>query len=194
VEMEVICSLAIDEIGCVCDGSMAIAFVLAFALAIVSSAVFVTVDCRIWEVWAFEHHAYGGRSAVLRGANCSSCVSLRHEKLCTEYPKQRCIPAYNTISSIQFYKEEHDISCVRVYRDLNCAGIPVATLTKGSHCSKYFCGSTVWGHTCPEDCDINDQIGSISTCEYPSQTCEDNEIVYKQLSGDSASLWESGSP
>jgi len=120
------------------------------------SLIGFAVITHAWEGEIYQFRDYEGRSAIV-GGDSNDCVSLKDELLCYS-DSDDCRPAYNAVSSIRLRYGQ----CVKAYRDLHCVGEPDAILKRNGKCHKSFCS----GLFCPDNCKIDNTIGSLSSCDY----------------------------
>jgi len=119
-----------------------------------------------WTGLLYEHGHFQGRRATLHG-DCSSCVHLLNKKLCDD---TTCIPAWNSTSSI--YLKVNTV-CIKVYKTYTCNG-EYWVLTEKDVCLMNFCDAKT---PCPQSCNLNDQVRSVSSCEYYSRCKSPHEWI-----------------
>src|SRR5438093_9190789 len=106
------------------------------------------------EISLFEHAHFKGREFTF-GSDLSTCTTLTNTtKLCKWGDGRDCTLASKAVSSVRF----NIGTCVNMYRDLYCFGVP-STLYNETGCSSNFD---------QDECrnELNDVVGSISSCAY----------------------------
>jgi DNA/RNA non-specific endonuclease len=137
--------------------------------------IFLTVFAfsESFNIKFYEDPNFLGRSIKLVG-DFDQCISLLGRELC-QYGSD-CVPAWDSISSASF----DGYSCVQVYRDLDCNGPPDTLFSPDANkCLNKFCYED---ENCARQCNVNDVIGSVSSCNYKKKCQkEDLQRTYQEL-------------